>query len=232
MVKSGPTFRRPPEPVGTPSARSQHAAKRAHVHAAGPKHGLGRKPLGGSGRPWYVTPSASTVSTMHSSQSEHAQPRQRLLGARREVFGIRHEEAGGGIEDEDARFFGIDRAEFVFQRVAGDFPERPGQFHAGGAPAHNREGEPGAALLGIAHALGGFERVENLVPDGGGFFHALQAGGPLLPLVVAEIGTLGTGGHDERIVGKRSAIAEPDRAAPTGRCRQPLPAVRACSAGG
>src|SRR6185437_3548838 len=96
------------------------------------------------------------------------------------------------------------------QRVAGNLPQRPRQFHAGGSAADDDKRQPGVARLRVFGAFGGFEGVQDLVPYAGGFLHRLQAGRPLAPLVVTEIGALGAGGDDQGIVLEAGAVLEDD----------------------
>jgi hypothetical protein len=53
----------------------------------------------------------------------------------------------------------------VAQGVVGDLGECPGKFHPSWPRADDHKSQPAAATVGIGLALGGFERVENLMPD-------------------------------------------------------------------
>src|SRR6516165_9386133 len=96
--------------------------------------------------------------------------------------------------------------------MAGDFTESAGKFDAGWAAANEDEGQPRMAQVGIGSALGGLESVEDLVADGSRFFDRLETGGPVAPLVVAEVGAFGSGGDDQGIVFENSAVFESDTA--------------------
>ena len=87
------------------------------------------------------------------------------------------------------------------QRIVGDFGQGSGEFDAGGTRTDDHKRQPTAASFGIRLALGGFERVEDLMTDASGVFERLETRRDGLPRVfVAEIEMTGSCGDDQRIV--------------------------------
>ena len=125
-----------------------------------------------------------------------------------EILGIRRENAWAAFHENDAGFLRADAAEVVFQRVVSDLGEGAGEFESCGAGADDYEGKPGAFFGFGFGTLGAFEGVEKLVTHTGGFFDGFETGGVFAPLVVAVVGGLGTGGDDERVVGKGATVGE------------------------
>src|SRR5579863_6408335 len=94
----------------------------------------------------------------------------------------------------------MDGPEIVTEGIVGDFGERAGEFDSGGPSADNHERQPGAALRGIGFAFGGFERIKEVMADGGGIFNRLEAGRDFLPLRMSEEIVLRAGGDDQSVV--------------------------------
>src|SRR5208337_1370663 len=118
------------------------------------------------------------------------------FGFGRKIFGIDAEDAVAAFHEEDAGFFGMNVAEIVAQRLAGDFGKGTGEFEAGGTGANDDEGEPGTGFGGIGGALGAFKGVKEFVADGGGFFESFEAGSGFAPIVIAVVGGLRAGRDD------------------------------------
>src|SRR3954451_1183691 len=111
-----------------------------------------------------------------------------MLRFRREVLRIISEDSRAAVEDQDLRFLRTNRAEIVLERVPRDLRQGAGEFNPGGSCTDDHEGEPCLSQLRVGGTLGGFERLEYLVTDCGGFLDRLEAGRPLAPLVVAVVG--------------------------------------------
>src|SRR5271169_2935209 len=57
-------------------------------------------------------------------------------------------------------------------------------------------------------SLGGLESIKNFVPNGGRLFHCFKAGRNLAPIVVAEVGALGSRRDNQRVVVQGIAFSE------------------------
>ena len=88
---------------------------------------------------------------------------------------------GASIQQNDLRVCRVYGTKVVPERLPRDFADGPCQFDPGRPCSHDHETEPGAPLSGIGSTLCNFKCVQNLVPDGGRFLHALQTRSPLLP---------------------------------------------------
>jgi hypothetical protein len=183
------------------------AAKIGGVHATGPENGSR-----------IITAGSVAVLVVHScgvnlrDESVFAdfdpKTRNQLLGFRGKIFRIGAEDAWSTFQQDDASFFGTNAAEIVTQSFLGNFGECAGEFEPSGAGTHDNEREPGARFGFSGGAFGAFERVEQLVADGGGFFDGLQAGSHVAPLVVAVIRSLRAGGNQKRVVREDRAVAQ------------------------
>ena len=89
--------------------------------------------------------------------------------------GERGQYSRSGFHEQHAGCSGIDTAELVPQGVAGDFRERPGEFHTGGTCAHDHEFKPCFALLPVLCGLGVFECAEHAGTDLERIIQSLQA---------------------------------------------------------
>ena len=175
--------------------------------APGPEDGLSGKML--RGFPSFVLdPFRIDVRNHHALDHFYSQARHQFLGFCRQVFGIRGEHSRPAFHQKDASLLRFDVAKIVPQRLLGDFRERSGEFHSRGACAHNHKREPRARLFFALGTFGAFKSIENLVPDGRGFLDGLEAGGPFAPGIISIIGSLRTGGHDQRVVFERRAIPQ------------------------
>ena len=99
-------------------------------------------------------------------------------------------------------------------RVVCDLGQRAGELDPGRPAAHDHEGQPGGASVRIAFALRMLEGGEDPAPDPGGVFDRLQPRCEGLPLGMAEVVVVRSGGEDERIVGH--APVPEDQAASRG----------------
>ena len=197
-----------------PRALRENPAKSSHVHPSGPEHSPRRQALHSAAVFTEREALRVDLGDHDTRAGANAQPDERSLGVGREALGERHQHAWGAIQKKDPRLGGIDRAEVMLERFAGDFAERAREFYPCWAGANHHECQPGPPLVYIGCALGGFERVQNLVPDGRGFFHALQAGREDAPLIVAEIEALRSGCDNQRVVVERRAVVKDHFACP------------------
>ena len=97
-------------------------------------------------------------------------------------------------------------AKLPLESVAGDFRERTGQLHAGGACPDDEEREPFHLLGRIGRSLGALERRENARPDAKGVLQRLQAGRVWRPLIVTEVRMRASRRDDQEVVGTGDSI--------------------------
>ena len=94
----------------------------------------------------------------------------------------------------------------------GDLAERAGELDAGRAAADDHERHPRRAPSRVGLALGGLEGDEDPAADLGGVLDGLEPGRDGRPLRVVEVGVVGAGRDDERVVGDRAAVGQQDLA--------------------
>src|SRR5579859_8075993 len=102
----------------------------------------------------------------------------------------------------------MDGSKVVPDRVVRNLGQCSREFNTGWTRAHDDERQPFATLLWILFPFRSFERVQDLVPDLGGFFDGLQAGSIAPPIVMAEVEIRRTGGDDQRIVVQSPAVGK------------------------
>ena len=105
-----------------------------------------------------------------------------------------------------------DRPEIAPERVVGDLAERPGQLDAGRPAADEHERHPGPPPVGVGLALGGLEGDEDPPADLGRVLDGLEARRDRGPFRMVEVGVMGPGRDDERVVRDRAAVGELDLA--------------------
>ncbi len=152
-------------------------------------------------------------------------------GAGRLVRQLRAERGQRGVaavEQQHPGVLGLDVAVLVAQRLRRHLADLPGQLDARGPGADQGEGELAAALRRIGRALGHLERAEHPAPDEQGVLDGFHPRRPPGELVVAEVGLLHPGRHDQVVVAEarsaRRAGAGPAPGAARRRCRSPRPA--------
>jgi len=103
-------------------------------------------------------------------------------------------------------------AEVTCQGFPGQFCHCTRHLHTRRAAAHEREGHPACEQSGISlgfciiglgirrQPFGGLERAEYPAADVGGVFGVVEAGGDLLPGVVAEIVVVDAGRQDQKVI--------------------------------
>src|SRR6185437_10683645 len=82
----------------------------------------------------------------------------------------------------------------------GQLGDLPGYLHSGRSGADHDEGQPPPLHLGIRFELGQFEGAEDPAAQLERVVDALEAGGELGELVVAEVGLGRAGRHDQAVV--------------------------------
>jgi hypothetical protein len=108
----------------------------------------------------------------------------------------------GHLEQDDVGARRVNRSEFMCQNVTRDFRQYAGEFHAGGASAHDDEVQRVVAGAGKSPPFGQFKRKQNAAADFESVFDGLQARCVGLPVVVTEVGVRGAGSDHEIVVGK------------------------------
>ncbi len=154
----------------------------------------------------------TSVADVHHAgfnQSDHrvradvdAQVAQLLFGAARQVFGIGGQHARAAFEQDDVGARRVNGAEFMRQNVTRDFRQYSGEFHAGGASAHDDEVQRLIAGAGKSPPFGQFKRKQHAAADFERVFDGLQARSEGLPIIVTEVGVRGAGGDHQVVVGK------------------------------
>ena len=90
--------------------------------------------------------------------------------------------------------------------VAGELGDLPGDLDPGRATPDDDEGQPGVAALRVLLELGGLERREDALADGGGALQRFDVVRILPPLVVSEIGVARAPGDDQRVIRERKVL--------------------------
>ena len=91
-------------------------------------------------------------------------------------------------------------------------PSAPASSTPVGPPPIEDEGHPRLPLDRIGLALGGLERDQDPAPDLRRVVDGLEARRVRRPVLVPEVGVMGAGGDDQRVVGHRAAVRQPDLA--------------------
>ena len=141
-----------------------------------------------------------------------AEPLELALGRGRPVRRVGRQDPVHRLDEDDPGVARVDGPEVAPERVAGDLAERPGELDAGRPAADEDEGHPRPAPLGVGLALGGLEGDEDPPADLGRVLDGLEARRDGRPVVVAEVGVVGAGRDDERVVGDRAAVGQQDLA--------------------
>ena len=137
-----------------------------------------------------------------------AHPLQRLAGVGGEVLRERRQHARPGLDQDDAGGPRVDVAELIRHHVPRDLDDRARELDAGRARAHDREGQQPLALGRIVRELGALEGDQQPTADDGRVLDALEAGRPLLPLVIAEIGVRHPGREHQLVIGHRDRVGD------------------------
>ena len=230
MARSCPTRIRPDRSVSAPAASATARPKDAASTPAA--HRTVRAPI--VSRAVLVLHAHVGVADVDDARPRaDGDPEPRQLGrrGRRPVGRVHRQDAVDGLDELDARVLRPDRPEVGAQRVVGDLAQRPGQLDAGRPAAHEHEGHPLPAPVGVRLALGRLERDEDPAPDLRGVVDGLEARRVRRPLVVPEVAVPGAGRDDERVVREVEAVRRKcDLAARPGRCPSPRPAGPSCCA--
>ena len=107
-----------------------------------------------------------------------------------------------GVEQDDPAVAGRDGPECPGQGALGQLDDLAGQLDTGGSGPDHDEREAALPLGRVGGDLGGLKRAEDATPQLEGVVDALHAGREGGVVVVAEVGLLGAGGHDEAVVGR------------------------------
>jgi len=134
----------------------------------------------------------------------------KFLRLRGKVFGIAGKNTRTAFHQHDARFLRTNATEIVLESLVGNFGQCTGQLEACGAGADDDKVEPGLRFLLSLGSFSALECVENLAPHRGGFLNGLDTRGACTPLIFAVVRGLRAGGHDQRVVGETSPVAEDD----------------------
>ncbi len=109
---------------------------------------------------------------------------------------------GRGVEQDHPALAGRDGPKCPGQGALGQLDDLAGQLDTGGSGPDHDEGEPPLALGMVGGDLGRLERAEDAAAQLQRVIDGLHAGGVGGELVVAEVGLLRAGGHDEAVVGR------------------------------
>ena len=105
----------------------------------------------------------------------------------------------GSLEQDHSAFARLDRAERAGQRAIGEFGDLARQLDTRRPGADDHEGEPAFALGMVGGHLSGLERTENAAAELEGIVDGFHARGECRELVVAEVGLLRPGRHDQAV---------------------------------
>ena len=114
----------------------------------------------------------------------------------------RRQHRGRRVEQDDPALAGRDGAKRPGQGALGQLDDLAGQLDARRPGTDHHEGEPAMPLGRVGGDLGGLERAEDAAAQLQGVVDGLHAGRVGGVLVVAEVGLLCAGGHDEAVVGR------------------------------
>ncbi len=186
--------------------------ERRRQDARGPEHGVGVDLLGLAGRRLHADQAVLHVHDLGLRAHHHAQLLE--LAARRggAPGRVGREQAVHRLDQHDPGVLGVDRPEVVAQRVVGDLAQRAGELHARRPAPDEHERHPRPPLDRVGLAFGGFEGDQDPAPDLRRVVDGLQARRVRRPVLVTEVGVMGAGGDDQRVVGHRAAVREPDLA--------------------
>ena len=163
-------------------------AEGVDINAASPQHGSGGQ-FGGHIAVLVGHTLPVDVGDHHPLHDLDAQAFHQFLGPGGKILRVSGKHTIAAFHQNDACLARIDLAKIALKSFVGDFGERPGQFHTGGAGSDNDKGKPCARFLLAVGALRPFEGIQYLVSNLGGFLYGLEAGGPLFPFVVTVVGS-------------------------------------------
>lgn len=127
-----------------------------------------------------------------------------LLCQRRSKRGQQHR---AGFEQADRGPARIAAAELARQGVPRQFDQGARQLDASGTATYHDEIQPCLAALGVALALGVFEREQHAAADQKGVIQRLQARRETFPVRMPKVGVGGPGGDHQKIVVQRDVDA-------------------------
>ena len=133
----------------------------------------------------------------------------------------RRQQPGRRLDQDDAGAAWVYGAEIGCERALRELGNGTGHLHPGRSAADHDEVEKATPLVRIPHRFGTFEGQQNPAAQVGRVVDRLQAGGKGRP-VVAEIGMLGAGRHDEKIERNAASLGDdlPAHRIDTGDLRQ------------
>ena len=94
----------------------------------------------------------------------------------------------------------------MWRCVARELGDLSGHLDSGRAAPDDDEGQPGVAALRVLLELGGLERREDALADGGGALQRFDLVRILPPLVVSEVGVARAAGDDQRVIRERKVL--------------------------
>ena len=164
-----------------------------------------RLPVGGLGA------QAAFIDVGYPCSEDHldTKPLEIALGASRELLWERRQHSVGVVEQDDSRGSGVDRPE-VFAYALGDLGKGARHLDARWPGADDREGQRRALGRFVLLEFRLLEGQQKARADVGRLVDGLEAGGELLPFVVAEVVGLEPGG-DDQIVERVGFVVELDR---------------------
>ena len=120
----------------------------------------------------------------------------------RELVAERGQDLLAAVEQDHPDPGRVDPPEVALERPARELGELAGDLDACRPAAHDDEGHPRLALLGIVCQLGHLERTEDPLPLLDGVAERLHTRRPLLVLVVPEVRAADAGPDDQAVVGE------------------------------
>ena len=185
----------------------QGLAQGVGLHAGGPDLGDGVDALGAAVLELHLEAALVDLGDHAAEHHLDAELLELLLGLLAELGTEGRQHLRRGVDEDDARLPGVDRAEVLAQRVVRQLGDLAGHLHAGRTGADDDEGQQVVDVVTAGGTeLGHLEGAEDAAAELEGVVDALHAGRELGEVVVAEVGLAGTGRHEQGVV-RRDGVA-------------------------
>ena len=167
---------------------AQQLAERAGLHAGRPHLGGGLDAPTGAVLVLDLDAPLVDVDDHRAELDLDAELLQRVLGLLAQRPAERREHLGRRVEQDHPGLARVDPAEVAVQRAVRQLGDLAGHLDAGGARAHDDEGQQPVDLVLVVGELRQLEGAEDAAAQLEGVVDALHAGRELGELVVAEVG--------------------------------------------